>query len=100
MHLLATGEWPEQVDHVNGVRSDNRPENLRAASHDQNCMNRKPMGAASKGCYWQSRREKWVVQIGAGKRRRTVGYFDTLEEAAKAYAAAAERLHGEFARTS
>lgn len=98
VHLLFTGEWPPQVDHANGERSDNRPENLRSASHSQNCMNRKPARATSKGCYWLPRRNKWIAQIGAAGSRRTLGYFATEAEAANAYAEAAAQFHGEFMR--
>jgi hypothetical protein len=98
IHLLFTGEWPDQVDHINGVRNDNRYENLRSASHAQNCMNRKPMGSNSKGCYWQPKRNKWIAQIGVDGRRKTLGYFDTEAEAAAAYARAARDLHGEYMR--
>lgn len=99
IHLLISGEWPDQVDHVNGVRSDNRHLNLRSANHAQNCMNRKPMRSTSKGCYWQPKRKKWVAQIGVSGRRKTIGYYATESEAAMAYAKAAEELHGEFMRT-
>lgn len=99
IHLLFTGEWPEQVDHINGIRSDNRPENLRSATHAQNCMNRKPMGSSSKGCYWQPRRGKWMVQVSISGKRKTIGYFDTEEAASAAYAKAAADSYGEFART-
>ena len=98
VHLLFSGEWPYQVDHVNCVRNDNRPENLRAASHAQNCMNRKPMGATSKGCYWQTKRQKWIAQIGITGKRKTIGYYNTESEASAAYAKAAAVLHGEFMR--
>lgn len=100
VHLLFTGEWPYQVDHVNGVRSDNRHENLRSATHSENCMNRKPLGATSKGCYWQPKRKKWIAQIGIGGKRKTIGYFNTEAEAASAYSIAADAFHGEFKRTS
>ena len=100
VHLLFTGEWPHQVDHVNGVRSDNRNENLRSATHAENCMNRQPLRALSKGCYWQSKRQKWIAQIGFGGKRKTLGYFNTETEAAYAYAMAADDLRGVFKRTS
>lgn len=98
VHLLFSGEWPYQVDHVNGLRSDNRPENLRSANHAQNCMNRTPQRSISKGCYWQPKREKWIAQIGVYGKRKTLGYFNTEAEAANAYVKAAEALHGEFMR--
>ena len=40
---LHHGHWPEQViDHINHIRSDNRPINLRDVSHADNLRNRKP----------------------------------------------------------
>ena len=98
IHLLFTGEWPYQVDHRNGLRSDNRPENLRAATHAENCRNRRPL-RDSKGCYWQPKRGKWIAQIGVDGKRKTIGYFATETEASAAYAKAANELHGEFMRT-
>ena len=99
IHLLFTGEWPYQVDHRNGLRSDNRPENLRAATHAENCRNRRPL-RDSKGCYWQPKRGKWIAQIGVDGKRKTIGYFATEIEASAAYAKAANELHGEFMRTA
>lgn len=96
--LLHKGFLPDQVDHINGIRSDNRIENIRQASHAQNCMNRKPMGSHRKGCYWQPRRNKWIAQIGFNGKRITIGYFDTQEGAAEAYASKSKELHGEFGR--
>lgn len=99
VHLLFTGEWPPQVDHKNGLRNDNNPTNLRSATNSENCMNRKPMRSA-KGCYWQPKRGKWIAQIGARGKRKTLGYFTTEAEASTAYAAAACQLHGDFKRTA
>ena len=96
--LLHQGFLPYQVDHINGKRDDNRIENLRSASHAQNCMNRKPMCASKKGCYWQPKRNKWIAQIGFGGKRITIGYFSSLDEAAEAYAKKSKELHGEFGR--
>lgn len=96
--LLFNGFIPEQVDHINGDRQDNRPENLRSASHSQNCMNRKNMGASSKGCYWQPKRGRWIAQIGFQGKRITIGYFESLEDAANAYSMKSRELHKEFSR--
>lgn len=63
-------------------------------------MNRRPMGANSKGCYWQPKRKKWIAQIGAAGKRKTIGYFDTEAEAAAAYAKEANSLHGDYMRIS
>ena len=96
--LLHKGYLPEQVDHMNGIRCDNRIENLRDATHAQNCMNRKPMGRSSKGCYWQEKRGKWIAQIGFKGKRITIGYFNTEHEASLAYEEKSKELHGEFSR--
>lgn len=98
--LLFHGWLPEQVDHINGDNQDNKIENLRAATHSQNCQNRKPMGSTSKGCYWQPKRGKWIAQIGFDGKRITIGYFDTEACAAQAYAQKAKELHGEFRRVA
>ena len=39
--LMVHGKWPEgEIDHINGVRTDNRLENLRDVSHTLNSRNR------------------------------------------------------------
>src|SRR6478752_4511704 len=35
------GYEPKYIDHINGIRTDNRIENLREATPTQNCMNQK-----------------------------------------------------------
>jgi hypothetical protein len=102
-HRLAwrfmTGEWPaDQVDHVDSNRGDNRFANLRAATVTQNNRNRRHVGAGLKGAQWHSRRQKFQSQIRHDGQLIWLGYFDTAEQAHAAYAVAAERLHGEFAR--
>lgn len=99
VHHLFTGEWPKQVDHRNGCRSDNRPENLRGASHAQNCQNRKPIGKHGKGVYWIPKRARWMVQIGTDGTRKTVGYYMEHADAVAAYAKASREIYGEFARS-
>lgn len=82
---LAYGVPPAgEVDHINGVRSDNRLENLRVVSCQQNSRNRK-MPACNKsgvvGVCWVSSRGKWMAHIGSGKRQQNLGYFDKFEDA-------------------
>lgn len=104
-HQLAwfymTGEWPDrQIDHKNGVRADNRWANLRLATPLQNAQNssiRKDNTSGHKGV---TRRPngRWQVVVQCKRKRHHIGTFDEIEQAALAYAEAAKRLHGEFAR--
>ena len=100
--FLHYGSWPEgDVDHINGDRSDNRIVNLREATRSQNLRNRKTGHGASKyigvSKNKKSPRKKWVAQIASKGNRKTIGYFHTEEEAAKARDAAALEIHGQFA---
>jgi hypothetical protein len=99
--LYVTGSWPaDQVDHVNGVKADNRIANIRECTPGQNARNRKRRcGGASdlKGAYRASG-GRWSSSITHNRRRFYLGVFDTQEEAHAAYCAAAQEHHGEFAR--
>jgi len=88
-----------EMDHINGNRSDNRLENLRLVTHAQNAWNSKPReGSASqyKGVSAEPR-GKWRAAIRHLGTRRYIGVYNTEEEAARAYDAAAIELCGEFA---
>lgn len=92
-----------RLDHRNGNGLDNRRHNLRPANAAQNIWNTsapaKPKTSRFKGVH-RSKAGRWISQIRANNKVHTVGSFDTEEEAAVAYEAAAQRLHGEFARVS
>jgi hypothetical protein len=99
---LHHGKMPnDQIDHINGDRSDNRISNLREATQQQNAMNR---GADKKstskyvGVSWSNSHGKWVAQIQSGKKNKRIGYFRTEIEAAEAYQKEAIALRGEWAR--
>lgn len=104
-HRLAwfymTGEWPkEDIDHRNTISDDNRWENLREATDQQNLQNQgMPQHNTSglKGASWREDKQKWRASICSHKKWRHLGYFDTKEEAHAAYCAAALELNGEFA---
>jgi hypothetical protein len=99
MHTLITG-WTE-TDHINLDGLDNRRENLRKATHSQNCANRrKPKhGRTSmfKGVHWNTRRQLWIASIMVHKRGLFLGGYPSEIEAAVAYDAAAVKYFGEFA---
>jgi len=98
--VLMTGAWPEtDVDHKNRNRTDNRWANLRLASRGQNLANstrRRDNTSGVKGVSFDKARGKWRAQYGAYPNHFS-RRFDTKEEAAAAYLAAATARAGKFA---
>lgn len=100
--FLKTGQWPQvQIDHRDLDKSNNGWGNLREASHSQNCANR-PKRCDSQQPYKGVRKKgrKWRAFVSKNGKRVSLGYFESAEDAAAAYSAAAKRLHGEFARAA
>ena len=96
--LLMTGFWPVgQVDHINGVRSDNRWKNLRDVPKLVNAQNLRSARVDSKlgvmGVQFHKKSEKYVSRITANGRKIILGYFDCAEKAGTAYLKAKRILH-------
>jgi len=107
LHRFLWRHWgmPEtpEIDHENNDGLDCRRENLRPATHMQNMWNQRisiDNTSGVKGVCFDKARGKWSADIRAGETRLRLGRFDSIEDAAAAYRAAAERLHGEFARAA
>ena len=101
--LYMHGELVSELDHINGIRSDNRIFNLRPATRTQNNGNsRKPKHNTSgfKGVCYHKRDKKWQAQIHHKGRQIWLGLFDTAEAAHAAYCEKANELFGEFARAA
>ena len=101
--LFGHGELPPDdmtIDHINGVRDDNRLSNLRLATMRQNSQNARPKGKSSayKGVSYDTRTGKWVSTIRVEGRHTFLGYHASEIDAARAYDAAASRYFGAFAR--
>lgn len=99
VYALHRGEWPKIVDHIDRVKTNNRPDNLRSATHSVNGQNRDSRrGSTSKylGVFWDSERGKWRAQISKVGKSACLGRFNSEEEAAAAYNSAARILFGEF----
>jgi hypothetical protein len=96
------GEWPSAfLDHINGVKDDNRIVNLRPADKSQNGCNRsstRPSRSQFKGVSWDRKRACWVAKIGLNRKTTYLASFDSEEDAARCYDEAAGRMHGEFAK--
>ena len=88
------------VDHENRNSYDDRIENLRKATQQQQVRNagkRKDNTSGYKGVSWDKRSGYWAAYIMVDKRKIHLGYFDDLEEAHEAYVKASIRYFGEFA---
>lgn len=93
------GEWPEyQIDHKNTDSLDNRFDNLRPATHVQNCYNRNAHvdGSGFKGVSWKEANQKWQVQITKDYKTTYLGLYEDLEEAIQVYKNKAIELFGEY----
>lgn len=89
-----------EVDHINGVGLDNRRSNLRHATRMENACNRGPNKnntTGFKGVSWHLSESKYQAAITVDGRPIFLGNFRDPVDAARAYDAAARRLHGEFA---
>lgn len=89
------------VDHVNGDTLDNRRDNLRICTREQNARNRatnKTNKCGYKGVDWCEHIKKWRSRISVNKKTIHIGVYEEIEDAVMAYNEAAVRLHGEYAR--
>jgi hypothetical protein len=95
------GYLPEFLDHINGDRVDNRIENLRPATKDENCRNRcshKNNTSGEKNVSWHIGKKKWGVSLHVNGAKRHFGDYEDLELAALVAAEARDKFHGAFAR--
>jgi hypothetical protein len=100
--ILSNSEIPKKmdIDHVSGVRGDNRLKNLRLASRSQNRANTCVSASSTsgiKGVHWHKATQKWAAVIRVSGKQKHLGFFFKISEAEAAYLAAAEEYQGQFA---
>lgn len=83
---MFNGKIPEgmEIDHINGVRDDNRIENLRCVTKQENALNKrmtKRNNSGVTGVCWDSRLNKWLVQISRKGYEKHSSHHDSFDEA-------------------
>lgn len=95
---MAYGDEPPVIDHRDGNPSNNRIENLRAATQAQNIANSTSRRSGLSRGVKRTPAGRFAAEITADGSRRYLGTFATENEAAAAYRAAASAAFGPFAR--
>ena len=99
--LYMTGSWPvADIDHINGVKHDNRFANLRDVPELINMQNirspNKNNACGLMGVHWRKDRQCWVAQVRINGKAKRCGAFKTPEEAHEAYLAIKRQHHPGF----
>lgn len=90
----------DTVDHINLEKKDNRRNNLRLASYQQNSINKSPTilnKSGYKGVSFEKQTKKFRADIRHNGKRYNLGRYSSAIDAAKAYDEMALKLHGDFA---
>ena len=95
--LYVYDSWPSlEIDHKNQIKNDNRIKNLRQVTRSENSQNKqlqKNNSSGFRGVDWHKTNQKWRAKIKIKNQLYHLRYFDSIEDAAKAYQAASEKLH-------
>jgi len=84
--LMHFGYLPDQIDHINGIKSDNRVENLREVTNHENHKNmgvQKNSRSGITGVHWLKREQLYRAKINVSGKEIVLGYFKNFEEAVK-----------------
>lgn len=89
--IILNGWTESEIDHINGVRDDNRAINLRLADRGINRMNQgipRNNKSGFLGVSWAKHNKKWLASISIKGKKINLGYFDLKSDAIKAREAA------------
>jgi hypothetical protein len=99
IYLMFNGSLPAVIDHIDCDPNNNRIENLRPCTNQENGRNRRGSCASGvKGVGWHKYRKQWVVQLNVNGKNTHFGYFTNIKEAERMAKFVRHLFHGEFAR--
>ena len=96
-------ELGAEVYHIDGNKQNNKIENLRSVTKNQNQWNsktRKDNRSGIKGVRWHKRDCKWTVTLRVNNKAHHFGYYDDLELAELVAHEARDLYHGKYARNN
>lgn len=100
--LYMYGTFPSKnLDHINGIKDDNRIENLRECTQQENCYNRQARKGSKSGIKnvcWHKRTKTWHVVLSFGGVCKFIGQFKDLELAELVAIEARIKYHKEYAK--
>jgi len=99
--ILHYGDFDGVVDHIDGNTRNNKIENLRIATREQNSWNAKKNSKNTtgvKGVSLIKSNKKYQATICIKGKNKNLGQFVLLQDAKNAVEKARRDLHGDFAR--
>lgn len=86
---IVNREIVDCIDHINGNKLDNRIDNLRSVTKQENSFNK----VTSKGYWWSKDKKKWCSYIWVNQKKIHLGYFVNEVDARQTYLEAKDIYH-------
>ena len=99
--MMFNGYIPKQIDHIDGNGLNNKIENLREVTSQQNCLNRrlrKDNKIGFKNIYWRNDSKKWRVTLSVNGKNKDFGSYFDIEIAKFIAETMRHKYHKEFSR--
>lgn len=101
IYAMHHNDVPYIIDHIDGNKANNKIENLRPATRQENarnCKKQKNNTSGEKNVFWHKNSKKWKVALSINNKLTHIGTFSEFEDAKKAAYNARIRHHGVYAQ--